>query len=187
MLWYATSLNKISWVFKELTSIISKITCSADEKHDSRRFFENKVLFFNERYMFLVLACWNKRMLSNATHLKRISLIFKQLSLIIAKISCSVCDRHENRCSFVNKSLFFNERFMFFSLTCRVKWMLSNAKSSKRYLFFHIVIIDHRQNIVFRSRRTRKSTFLREWILFFSEWYMFLRSSCGIKWIVWDV
>ena len=140
VLWYVTSLKRISWVLKELLSIISKMTCSADERHDSRRFFENKILFFYERYMFLVLACWDKRMLSNATCLKQISWLFKQLSLIIAKISCSVSNSHENRCSFVNKSLFFNERFMFLSLPCRVKRMLSNATSS---VFFHILIINH--------------------------------------------
>ena len=155
-----------------LSSIISKISWFVGERHKNRCIFKNKILFFNERYMFLVLACWDKRMLSNATCLKQISWLFKQLSLIIAEISCSVSDRRENRSSFVNKSLFFNERLMFLSLTCRVKQMLSNATSSKRYLFFHIVIIDHSQNTVFRSRGQENRRF------FENKYYSSANDTC---------
>ena len=64
--------------------------------------------FLKERYMFLLLPCRVKRMLSNETRFERISRVFKKLSSIIAKIFWSTWSgkRHENRSFFENKRLF---------------------------------------------------------------------------------
>ena len=89
MLSNATREKQISWVFNELSSTISKISYSVSERHENRSFFENKRLFFKKRYMFLMLSSRVKRMLSNSTSLKPIYWVFKELSSIIPKISCS--------------------------------------------------------------------------------------------------
>ena len=101
----ATSLIKISWFFKALWTIISKISCSVGKFRENRRFFENNRLFYNERYIFLCFTCRVKRMLSNATCFARIRWVFIELSTIISKISCS------GSFEFREKTIVFSENF----------------------------------------------------------------------------
>ena len=132
MLSNATSFERIPRVFKELSSNTPKISCSLGERQGNQSFFESKIFFFKERYMFLMLTCRVKRMISNATGLKSVTWIFKELLSIIATISSSVDERHKNQSFIWNKWLFFSERCMFLILTCRVKRILSNANSFER-------------------------------------------------------
>ena len=60
-----TRFDGISGVLKELLLFINKIWCSVGKRHENRRFFRNKRLFFNQRYMFFFSICIVNRMLSN--------------------------------------------------------------------------------------------------------------------------
>ena len=92
---------------------------------DNRRFFLNKSLFLKDPHMFLSSAGRVQRMLSIETSFERITRVFKELSWIIPKISCSVGEMHENRSFFLNKSLFLKEPHMFLCSDCRVQQILS--------------------------------------------------------------
>mgnify|MGYP004584054301 CR=1 FL=1 len=80
-----TSFERITRVFKELSWIISKISCSVGEMHENRRFFLNKSLFLKEPQMFLCSACRVQRMISIRTSFEGIARVFKELSWIIPK------------------------------------------------------------------------------------------------------
>ena len=120
----ATRLKRTSWVFQELSSIVAKISCFIGEKHENPSFIENKILFFDESDMILLLTYRDKRMLSNATSFERISIVFKELSSNTPRISCTLGERQENPSFFESKILFFKERYMFLMLICRVKRMI---------------------------------------------------------------
>ena len=109
--------------------IIEHIQNIVGERHENRSFFENKRLLFNSTYMFLWSSCSVKRMLSKEISFDGISGVFKELLMIINKIWCSVGERHENRCFFRNKRLFFNQSYTFSWSTCVVKRMLSKDTS----------------------------------------------------------
>ena len=64
MLSIENSFEGITRVFKELSSIVHKISWFVGELHENRRFFENKRLFLKETLMFLWCACRVQRMLS---------------------------------------------------------------------------------------------------------------------------
>ena len=133
MLSNAISLKRRSSDFKELLfKSISKISCSVGESRGNQHFIGNKGLYFNERYMSLMLSCRVKQMQSNATRLKRTSWVYQEFSSIISKITCSVGGRHEIWGFFEIKKLFFNQSYMFLISTCRVKRTLSNASWLKR-------------------------------------------------------
>ena len=125
MLSNETSFEGITRVLKVISSISSKISCCVGEMHENRRFFENQSLFLNETPMLLCFACKVQRMLSIETSLEGITRAFKELSLIIAKTSCSVGEMHENRSFFESKSLFLTETHMSLCVACRVQRMLS--------------------------------------------------------------
>ena len=82
-----TSFQEIPWVFIELSLIIHKISCPIFERHENRRFFENKRLFLNQRNIFLWFTCKVTRMLSNGTSFEGLSWAFNELSAMIAKVS----------------------------------------------------------------------------------------------------
>ena len=118
------SFEGITRVFKVLSLIIPKISCYVGVMHENRRFSLNKSLFLKEPHMFLCSACRVQRMLSIETSFGGITRVFKDLSLIIPKISCYVGEMHENRRFFFNKSLFLKEPHMFLCSACRVQRVL---------------------------------------------------------------
>ena len=118
MLWNATRFERISVVFKETSSIISKLQCIVVDLHENQNFFENKTLFFNKRYMFLTLTCRDTNAIEWDQFEANVS-SFPESSSIISKISCSVGEMQENRSLFVGKGLFFNDIYMF--LNCLVE------------------------------------------------------------------
>ena len=118
MLSIETSFEEITPVFKELSLIIPKISCSHGEMHENRRFFENKLLFLKETHIFLWCACRVQRMLSIETSFEGITRVFSDLSSIIFIIYYSVGERHENRGFFENKRLFFKDRLVIWIPAC---------------------------------------------------------------------
>ena len=103
MLSIENSFEGITRVFIELSTIIHKISCSVGDMHENRRFFEISSLFLTETHMFLLSACSVQRILSFETSFKGIARVYRELSTIIPKISCSVGEMHENRRFFENK------------------------------------------------------------------------------------
>ena len=81
--------------------------------HENRRFFENKSLFLTETHMFLGSACRVQRILSIGASFEGITPVFKKLSSIIPKISCSVGELQETGRLFENKSIFLTETHMY--------------------------------------------------------------------------
>ena len=67
-----TSFKGLTRVLKELSSIITKITCYVGVLHENRRFFKNKSSFLKETNMFLSSACRVQRMLSNEANFEGI-------------------------------------------------------------------------------------------------------------------
>ena len=129
MLSIETSFKGITRVWKELWSIITKISSSVVEMHENRRFFENKSLFLKETHMSWCFACRVQRMLSIETSFVGITRVFKALSSFAPKISWSVGEMHENWGFSENKRLFLKETHLFFCIACRVKRLLSNETS----------------------------------------------------------
>ena len=97
MLSIEATFEGITRVFKKLSSILAKTSCYVGEMHENLRFFEIKGLFLKKTHMFLFFACRVQRMLSIDTSFGGITLVFKELSSIGPKISCSVGALHENR------------------------------------------------------------------------------------------
>ena len=112
MLSIENSFEGITLVFKELSPIIHKMSCSVGEMHENRRFFENKSLFLTETHMFLCSTCRVKLILSNEANFDTITRVFKELLSIVPKISCFVGEMHKNRRFFESKSLFLKETHM---------------------------------------------------------------------------
>ena len=86
MILIETSVEGITRVFKELSSINPKISDSSRGMHEYRHFFVNKSLFLKEAHMFLFSACRVQRsMLSIGTSFEGITRVFKELSWIHSK------------------------------------------------------------------------------------------------------
>ena len=98
--------------------------------------------------MFLCSACRVQRMLSFETSFDGITPVFKELSSIIPKISCSVCEMHEKRRFFESKSLFHRETHMFLCSVCRIQRMQSIETCFEGIAPVIKEVIDHIQNIV---------------------------------------
>ena len=90
MLSIEISFVGITGVFKVLSTIIPKISCSVDQMLENRRFFESISLFLRETHMFLRSAYRVQRMPTIETSFEGITRVFKELSTIIPKISRSV-------------------------------------------------------------------------------------------------
>ena len=90
------SFEGITRVFKQLSSIIPKMSFSVGALRENRHFWGNKSLFLTETDMFLRSACRVQRTLSNAARFEEITRVFKELSTIIPKISWSFGEMHEN-------------------------------------------------------------------------------------------
>ena len=85
-----TSFEGITRDFKELSSIVPRISSSVCEKHGNRSFFVNERLLLEVTHIFLWSTCRVQRMLSIETSFEEITRVFKDLSSFILKISCSV-------------------------------------------------------------------------------------------------
>ena len=108
-----TSFKWLTRVLRELSTIITKISCSVGVLHENRRFFRNKSLFLKGTNMFLSSACRVHRFLSIQTSFEAITRVFKELSTNIPKISCSVGELQETGRLFENKSIFLTETHMY--------------------------------------------------------------------------
>ena len=94
------SFEGITRVFEELSSIIYKISCSVGEMHENRGFFKIKSVILKETH--LCSDCIVNQILSNEDRIEGITRVFKELSTIIPKISCSVGEMYDHRRFFEN-------------------------------------------------------------------------------------
>ena len=174
-----TRFERIIRFFKELSSIIPKISCSVGEMHENRSFLENKALFLQETLMFLCSACRVQRILSIEASFEGITRAFKELTSIIPKMSCSVSEMHENRRFYENKSLFLKEAHIFLCSACRIQRFLSIETSfdgiTKVFKELSLIIPKMSWSV---GKMHENRRFFENKSLFLKEKHMFLCSAC---------